>query len=76
MRNGRDVQRGKPLDADCYKAHISKHENGPNDNRCFCYGLIDCSNDEYLPKCRKCGAWAWNAKKPEESEVSGNEYDG
>ena len=35
-KSDRSVQRGKPLDKDCYKAHISKHEYGKDDNRCFC----------------------------------------
>ena len=35
----RAVMRGKPLDKDCKRAYISKHEYGPNDNRCFCNGL-------------------------------------
>lgn len=34
----RAVVRGKPLDKDCKRANVSKHEYGPNDNRCFCYG--------------------------------------
>ena len=67
MRTDRAAQRGKPLDKDCYKAHISKHEYGMNDNRCFCYGLIDLMYDDYLQKCRECGAWAYNAKPPQES---------
>lgn len=62
MRNDRAAQRGKPLDADCYKAKISKHEFGMGDNRCFCCGLIDCMTEEYLRKCNECGAFAYNAK--------------
>lgn len=62
MKNDRATLRGKPLDDDCKKAKISKHEYGMNDNRCFCYGLIDMSTEELLPKCIKCGAYCLNAK--------------
>jgi len=68
MRNGREIQRGKPLDADCLKANISKHEYGPNDNRCFCYGLINPMYEEELPKCRECGAYIYKAKPRKEGE--------
>ena len=54
--------RGKKLDDDCKKANISKHESGPHDSRCFCYGLIDCTTDDTLKKCVGCGAYALNAK--------------
>lgn len=53
--------RGKPLNSDCYMAHISKFEGGPDDDRHFCYGLIDRMTEDYLPKCRECGAFAHNA---------------
>ena len=33
MTKSRAQLRGKPLDKDCYKARISTHEYGPNDNR-------------------------------------------
>ena len=52
--------RGRPLDKDCEKAEISKHESGPDDNRCFCYGLIDLSTELLLDKCRNCGACVMN----------------
>lgn len=58
----RSVIRGKPLDADCKKAHISKHEYGPKDNRCFCYGLYNEWGDEIAEKCRECKAYVYNAK--------------
>lgn len=36
----RAVMRGKPLDKDCKRAYISKHEYGPNDNRCFAMAFM------------------------------------
>lgn len=54
--------RGKPLDEDCKKAKISTHEYGPEDNRKYCYGLIEMSTEETLEKCNKCGAFAFNAQ--------------
>lgn len=54
--------RGKPLDEDCKKAYTSTHEYGPQDDRVFCYGLIDCMSDEVLPKCVECKAFAINAE--------------
>lgn len=59
----RATMRGKPLDDDCRKiARSDSGQYGPNDRRCFCTGIIDMMNDEYLPKCRSCralniGAW-------------------
>ena len=53
----RAKMRGKALDYDCKKAKISTNESGPQDNRLFCYGLIDCSTDDYLKKCIECGAF-------------------
>lgn len=58
----RATLRGKPLDIDCLLARQSSHEYGLNDKRIFCYGLIDCMCDEYLEKCRKCGAFVDNAE--------------
>lgn len=58
----RATLRGKPLDDDCKIAKISKHEYGLNDDRCYCYGLVDCSTDDTLEKCRTCGAYCMNAK--------------
>ncbi len=60
--------RGTSLDEDCKKAQISKYEYGPKDNRCFCYGLINCENDEYLDKCRECKAFVDNAEPFDEVE--------
>ena len=60
MRTREDM-RGKMLDRDCYRAEISRHEGGPNDDRCFCYGLVDKATDDYLSKCHECGAFAHNA---------------
>lgn len=62
MKNDRASIRGKHLDDDCKKAKISRHEYGMDDNRCFCYGLIDMSTEALLPKCIECGAYCLNAK--------------
>ena len=49
--------RGKPLiKYVCYDATISHHECGPQDNRQYCYGIIDKRNDELIPECAKCKA--------------------
>ena len=58
----RAKMRGKALDYDCKKAKISTNESGPQDNRLFCYGLIDCSTESYLEKCINCGAFVDSAK--------------
>ena len=58
----RAILRGKKLDADCKKASITINEYGPQDNRLFCYGLVDCSTESYLEKCINCGAFIDNAK--------------
>lgn len=76
MRNDRAAQRGKPLDADCYKAKRVTNEYGLNDNRIFCCGLIDSMTEEYLPKCQECGAFIDNAKRPEEEEKKLCSFDG
>ena len=60
MRTREDM-RGRMLDRDCYRAEISKHEGGPDDDRCFCYGLVDKMTGDYLPKCQECGAFVSNA---------------
>lgn len=54
--------RGKPLDSDCKTAKTSTGEYGNDDRRVFCYGIIDSMNDEYLEKCKVCGAFVYNAK--------------
>ena len=46
----RDDLRGKPLDKDCKIAKISTNEYGPEDNRKYCYGLIEMSTEETLEK--------------------------
>ena len=65
MLTRRDM-RGRQLDKGCCRAKISRHEYGPDDDRCFCYGLIDKMTDDYLPKCQECGAFAYNATPPAE----------
>ena len=65
MLTRRDM-RGRQLDEDCYRAKISRHEYGPDDDRCFCYGFISKMTDNYLPKCYECGAFVLNATPPAE----------
>ena len=62
--------RGKPLDEDCKSTNRTTGEFGNDDRRVFCYGLIDAMTDEYLTKCKECGAFVYNAKP---LEVSRNE---
>lgn len=62
MKIDRAKLRGKPLDDDCKRAKISKHEYGIKDNRCFCYGLFASHSNEINDKCLKCGAYCGNAK--------------
>lgn len=65
MGIGRAAQKGKPLDDDCKKAHISKNEYGHDDKRCFCYGLYAPNNIyEIHSKCLECGAYCRNAEPP------------
>lgn len=63
MKNlrGRAKLRGKPLDDNCYKARISAHEYGPEDNRKYCYGICDEYPDELAEKCKTCGAYCMKA---------------
>ena len=58
----RAIQRGKPLDTDCKGCHTTIGEYGENDNRVYCYGLVDRKTDEHLCKCQECGAFVGNAK--------------
>ena len=58
----RAKMRGKALDYDCKKAKTTINEYGPQDNRLFCYGLVDCSTESYLEKCLNCGSFINNAK--------------
>lgn len=54
--------RGKPLDEDCKKAKTTSCEYGIYDSRIFCFGIVDMKTDEYLSKCRECGAFVDNAE--------------
>ena len=66
----RAVMRGKPLDKDCKRAYISKHEYGPNDNRCFCCGLYaEWSDCEINEKCIDCKSFVENAEPPKEGDA-------
>ena len=58
--------RGKPLDADCKRAHTSRYEYGLEDDRVFCFGIIDCKESIFLPKCMRCRAFVNNAEPPRE----------
>ena len=58
----RAILRGEKLDDDCKKANTLTNEYGPQDNRLFCYGLVDCSTESYLEKCINCEALVDNAK--------------
>lgn len=60
--------RGKVLDKDCKTAHTTSHEYGLEDDRVFCYGLVDCSTDDLIEKCRNCKALAYNATPLERQE--------
>lgn len=62
--------RGKKLDEDCKSCCTSSHEYGPDDDRVFCYGLVDYSTDELIEKCKNCKALAYNAAPPEEKNES------
>ena len=58
---GRDKIRKQPLDHDCYYAKTTRNEFGNDDNRVFCFGLLnEC--DDIKKKCRICPAFVDNAK--------------
>lgn len=54
--------RGKPLDKECYRAIRTTHEYGFQDDRIFCYGLMDSMTEELLDKCKECKAMVDNAE--------------
>lgn len=58
--------RGRPLDDNCKWACRAPQQYGLNDDRVFCYGLQNYTNDEYLDKCKTCGAFVYNAESEEE----------
>lgn len=67
MRIDRKKLRGKPLDEDCKRANRTTLDN--DDSRIFCYGLYtEMSDWEIQDKCKKCGAFVYNAETLE-SEV-------
>jgi len=51
----------RPLEPICKRANTTTNEYGKEDNRIFCYGLIDSMNDELLEGCVYCGAYVGNA---------------
>lgn len=68
-RFNRAELRGKPLDDDCKRAKLSKHEYGLNDERIYCYGLFAPNSIyEIHPKCEECGAYCMNAKPLQKGE--------
>ena len=61
--------RGKPLDSDCKKAYITRHEYGLDDPRRFCFGLCDPAKCyDTLPKCVECKAYVGNAEPWKDGE--------
>lgn len=58
--------RGKKLDEDCKSCYTSTNEYGQDDDRVFCYGLVDYSTDELIEKCKNCKALVWNSTPLEE----------
>ena len=58
--------RGEKLDEDCKKAYTTSNEYGLDDDRVFCYGLVDYSTDELIEKCKNCKALAYNSTPQEE----------
>ena len=58
--------RNAPLLPFCVKAHTTRHEYGPDDNRVFCYGVIDMRTDEYLVACKKFKEFVSNSTPPKE----------
>ncbi len=60
---GRDKIRKKPLDHACYRANTTRHEFGEDDNRVFCFGLLD-ELDDIQFDCLVCPAYVQNAKPP------------
>ena len=62
----RAKMRGKPLDKDCRKAHVTRYEYGENDNRCYCLGLYDPMYDEPCEQCIECFAFVNNEVPPKE----------
>lgn len=56
MNDYRTKLRGKKLESFCQKAQISTNECGLQDNRKYCYGLIDKRTDELIEECANCKA--------------------
>lgn len=67
FRKTRAELRGRRLDAACHEARTTKHEFGPDDERVFCYGLLDC-DEVYADECCECGAFVWNALPPDDCQ--------
>ena len=60
--------RGEQLKQNCYIAKTVRHEFGRNDNRVFCYGVVDPMTDDLIAQCRDCKALIDYAE-PLEEEV-------
>lgn len=68
MKNlrGRAILRGKPLDENCKRASVTTREYGQDDNRKFCYGLMEMMSGDLLGKCRECKAFVGNSEPPQQ----------
>ena len=64
----RKMLRGSPLHRFCVKAHTTRNEFGPDDNRVFCYGVVDMQTDECIEACKRCKAFVSNATPPKEDD--------
>ena len=59
-KKGRELLRGRPLSADCYRATCSGVEYVEDGIEYFgCYGLMDWP-ENYNAECRGCGAFVDN----------------
>ena len=54
--------RGSPLKPECRRAHVVKHEWGPDDNRCYCYGKLSPDCELIDDECYACGAFVNNSE--------------
>jgi len=52
----RSQLRGKKLDKHCIGAKTTTGEYGSEDNRVFCFGLVDLQTDSTAEECKGCKA--------------------
>ena len=72
-KKGRELLRGKPLSADCYRATCSGIEYTEGGVDYYgCYGLMDWP-ENFNEECQRCGAFVDNL--PNEA-IDGVEVDG